>query len=103
MGKRSGGPNIAQVDEKIIRGTPVATRTSRRFNPLATLLRKYFDGFRIDSPTSALAAKCMTASGFEVRSVDLILAASLRLPSKKAARESIALRWPSLRSSKIAT
>ena len=31
--------------------------------PAATLLRKYLEGFFIDSPTSAFAAKCMTASG----------------------------------------
>ena len=31
--------------------------------PAATLLRKYFEGLVIDSPTSALAAKCMIASG----------------------------------------
>ena len=36
---------------------------SSRFKPLATLLRKYLEGFSIDSPTSAFAAKCMTASG----------------------------------------
>ena len=43
--------------------TPVATIASSRFNPLQTLFRKYLDGFCIDSPTSALAAKCITASG----------------------------------------
>jgi hypothetical protein len=50
------------------RFTPVAIIASSRFNPLATLFRKYFDGFCIDSPTRALAAKCMTASGWNFAS-----------------------------------
>jgi len=70
MGTRSGGPNVAHVDEKTMRFGPVATMASRRFNPFPMLLRKYFDGFSIDSPTSALAAKCMTASGSNAARVD---------------------------------
>ncbi len=41
---------------------------SSRLRPPPTLLRKYFDGLVIDSPTSALAAKCMTASGLAAAS-----------------------------------
>jgi hypothetical protein len=54
---------MAQVEEKTNRLTPVAIIASSRFRPLAILLRKYFEGFVIDSGTRALAAKCMTASG----------------------------------------
>src|SRR5882724_9117394 len=97
MGKRSGGPKIAQVDEKIIRGTPDEIIASRRFNPLATLLRKYFDGSRIDSATSALAAKCMTASRRVFENAASIFFRSARSPSIKAARGSTARRWASVR------
>jgi hypothetical protein len=38
-----------------------ASMASSRLIPPETLLRKYFDGFSIDSPTSAFAAKCITA------------------------------------------
>ena len=70
MGNRSGGPKIAHVDEKTIWGVWVATIASSRFNPFATLFRKYFEGFSIDSPTKALAAKCITASGRKRSSAD---------------------------------
>jgi hypothetical protein len=53
MGSVSGNPKMAQVEEKMIRGTRAATMASKRFNPLQMLLRKYLDGSRIDSPTRA--------------------------------------------------
>jgi len=43
--------------------------------PVQILLRKYFDGSRIDSPTSAFAAKCITASGARIRQRSLNLLA----------------------------
>jgi hypothetical protein len=60
---------MAQVEEKTSCLTPVAIMASSRFKPFAMLLRKYFDGFVIDSGTRALAAKCMTASGLNEASV----------------------------------
>ena len=36
----------------------LVTAASSKFTPFMTLLRKYFDGFCIDSPTRALAEKC---------------------------------------------
>ena len=55
---------LAQVLLKTSFLQPTPAMASRRFVPARTLLRKYFDGFCIDSPTRALAAKCITASGF---------------------------------------
>ena len=70
IGRRSGGPKMAQVEEKTSWFTPVATMASSRFKPLPMLFRKYFEGFSIDSATSALAAKCMTASGWNAFRAD---------------------------------
>ena len=61
---------MAQVDEKTSCFRLVAIMASRRFKPFPMLFRKYFEGFSIDSPTSALAAKCMIASGWNAARVD---------------------------------
>ena len=45
-----------------MRSTPASRIASSRFSVPTVLFRKYFVGLLIDSPTSALAAKCMTAS-----------------------------------------
>src|SRR5437667_3836693 len=103
IGRRSGGPKIAQVEEKTIRFTRVATMASSRFKPLEMLLRKYFDGSHMDSATRALAAKCITASGRMLESAVSIWFRSARSPWVNFARGSTARRWPSVRLSKTAT
>src|SRR5439155_25787908 len=87
IGRRSGGPKIAQVEEKTSRSTRVATMASSRFKPLEMLLRKYLDGSRIDSLTSAFAAKCITESGRVLESAASICLRSARSPSMNFARE----------------
>src|SRR6266511_2870388 len=49
-------------------------------DPLQMLFRKYFDGSRIDSPTSAFAAKCITASRRALDSAAWICARSANSP-----------------------
>ena len=80
MGTFSGMPNVAQVEENTKRFTPAATAASSRLMPPVTLLRKYLVGFSIDSPTRALAAKCMMASGFSAARAAPITAGSARSP-----------------------
>src|SRR5205823_13775563 len=63
IGTRSGGAKVAEVEERTRRFTSAVIMASSKFKPAAILLRKYLEGFSIDSPTSALAAKCITASG----------------------------------------
>ena len=103
MGIVSGTPKVAQVELNTNFRTPPSTAASRRFMPLATLLRKYLEGFVIDSPTSALAAKCMMASGWFEPTAFRMVSRSLRQPSMNIARSSTADLCPSLRLSNTTT
>jgi len=88
---------VAQVELKTNFFTPAAIAASNSFNPLPTLLRKYFPGFTIDSPTSALAAKCRMASGLVLVTASKMLSPSSGRPSMNSARSSTAERCPSER------
>jgi len=61
IGTRSGGPKMAQVEEKTSWFTPVAIIASSRFNPLLILFRKYLrDSASIaDEPAGG---ECITAA-----------------------------------------
>ena len=83
--------------------TPAATAASARFTALATLLRKYFDGSVIDSPTSALAAKWITDCAPESFTAAKISERSAKSPWTNLARGSTAERWPSVRLSNTVT
>jgi hypothetical protein len=99
----AGGPKVAQVEEKTKRFVPWWIMASRRLRPPPTLLRKYLEGSCIDSPTRALAAKCMTASGRTWPTAAKMASRFWRSPSMSGARGSMARRWPSVRLSKMVT
>ena len=57
-----------------------ATAASKRLMPPLTLLRKYLEGLVIDSPTSAWAAKWITAWGSAARKATKMDSRSLKSP-----------------------
>lgn len=79
IGIDSGWPKVAAVLENTKFLTPPSTAASARLMPEARLLRKYLDGFCIDSPTRLKAAKCMTASNSPSRQTFLMSSRSAQV------------------------
>jgi hypothetical protein len=98
IGKRTGSPNVAQVEEKTSASTPALRVASIREIAPPTLLSKNLPGFLTDSPTSMLAAKCRTATGLWAANTS-----SSRAPSRMSPISSgphcTCSRWPLDRSS----
>src|SRR5436190_13847745 len=103
MGKPSGRPYVAQLELNTNLRTPAPTAASSNLIPLPTLFPKYLPGLVMDSPTSALAAKCTTTSACDARSELSTAVWSPRSPSTKVARPSTAARCPSERLSNTVT
>ena len=79
--------------------TPAARIASSSVSVPTVLLWKYFDGFVIDSPTSALAAKCTTASIRWRANTSRRRSASTSVP-RSSGPHLTAHSWPCVRSSK---
>src|SRR6185369_9209411 len=97
MGTLSGGPYVAQVELKTNFFTPHSTAASASLRALTKLLWKYFLGLVIDSPTRALAAKCMMASGLVDLTALRMSPSASGLAKMNLARGSTAERWPSVK------
>src|SRR5260370_15235436 len=99
----SGKPKTAQVEEKTNLETLCARQASRSVSVEQVLFRKYFPGCSMDSPTSAKAAKCMTASKRFVEKIPDRQSRSPVSPTISGTPSATELRWPRERLSRTVT
>ena len=92
-GTTLGVPYTEHDDENTNVETPALTTESMSRAEPSTLLRQYFEGLRIDSPTFLCAAKCTTAVTEWSWHNDVISLSSAMSPTTNVA-SSTASAWP---------